>query len=143
MASHGIGIGAFVYLRRIFEGLIHEHYEMMVEAGKPVEGWEDLRMDAKVGALAEVLPRTLVENKSTYAILSAGLHELDEETCRDFFPVVRQAIIVILREDLRKRQEREEAQSLKKEIGAIAGKVRKRRTAAVRPAAPKKSDPAE
>ena len=127
LASHGIGIGAFVYLRRIFEGLIAEHYQALLDAGQAIDGWGTMRMDEKVGELASVLPRSLVENKSAYSILSAGVHELDEQTCRDYFPVIRQAIIVILREDLRTKQEQEEAQRLRNEIGMIAGKVKKGR----------------
>lgn len=50
--SHGIGIGAFVYLRRIFERLIYLHRDDVVQAGDPVEGFDAMRMDEKIGALA-------------------------------------------------------------------------------------------
>lgn len=126
LASHGIGIGAFVYLRRIFEMLISDHYEKMVDEGSPVLGFETMRMDEKIGALANVLPAALVQNKATYSILSKGIHELDEIACRKYFPVVRQAIIVILEQDLQRRQREDEAEKLKAEIVAIANEVKKR-----------------
>ena len=124
LASHGIGAGAFVYLRRIFEGLITEHYQLLKEGGQDVEGFDTMRMDEKVRALSPVLPNAVVENRSAYAILSVGIHELDEDTCKSFFPVVRRAIIMILQDDLRKKQERDDAKKLKEEMGAILGAVK-------------------
>lgn len=129
LASHGIGIGAFVYLRRIFERLIFDHHEALKAEGNGVDGFEGLHMDGKIAALAAVLPAALVENKATYGILSKGLHQLDEDTCRNYFPVVRQAIIAILEQDYRKKKEEEEAAKLKKEIAKIAGEVEGERRA--------------
>lgn len=55
--AHGIGIGSFVYLRRIFEGLIDEAYE----AAKQDPNWDDglyqrARMDRKIVLLSGCLP---------------------------------------------------------------------------------------
>lgn len=119
LASHGIGIGSFVYLRRIFEKLIVDHSQKFAEQGKSVEGFDTMRMDEKIGALKDVLPPALVENKAAYRILSKGIHELDENTCRKYFPSVRQAIILILEQDLQRRQREEEAHKLKQELERI------------------------
>lgn len=126
LASHGIGIGAFVYLRRIFERLIFEHHE---ELDTPVEGFPSLRMDEKIAALKEVLPPALVENKAAYGILSTGIHELDEESCRRHFPVVRAAIIAILEQDLQQKQRDEQAKQLREEIAKVAGGLKGERQA--------------
>lgn len=101
LASHGVGIGSFVYLRRIFERLIHQHHD---ELPSPIDNFAKMWMDEKIDALKAVLPPALVKNKATYAILSKGLHELDEDTCRLYFPVVRAAIIRILEQDFQKRE---------------------------------------
>ncbi len=101
LASHGVGIGSFVYLRRIFERLIYQHHE---ELPSPIDGFAKMRMDEKIDALKAMLPPALVKNKATYAILSKGLHELDEKTCQLYFPVVRAAIIRILEQDFQKRE---------------------------------------
>lgn len=120
LASHGIGIGSFVYLRRIFEKLIAAHH---AELTAPIEGFDGMRIDEKIGALRDHLPPALVENKAAYGILSTGIHELSEDACRAYFPVVRQAIITILDQDLQARTRNEQAEKLRKEIAAIAGAV--------------------
>ncbi|WP_310474843.1 hypothetical protein [Sandarakinorhabdus sp.] len=124
LASHGIGIGSFVYLRRIFEKLIHDHHTEMVKSGNGVDGFDALRMDEKIGALKDVLPPALVRNKATYSILSTGIHALDENTCRKYFPVVRAAIIEILEQDLRVREEAKAAAVLEAEIAKLAVEIK-------------------
>ncbi|TIX16221.1 MAG: short-chain dehydrogenase [Mesorhizobium sp.] len=119
--SHGIGVGAFVYLRRIFERLIARHHADLPE---PIEGFATMRMDEKIDALKSVLPAPLVENKAAYGILSKGMHELDEDTCRKHFPVVRAAIIAILEEDLQAREKKKAADALRIAIAAAAGEVK-------------------
>ncbi|TVV74692.1 hypothetical protein [Sphingomonas solaris] len=124
LASHGIGIGSFVYLRRIFEKLISDHHTTLEKSGKAVEGFATLRMEDKIGALKDVLPPALVKNKAAYSILSSGIHALDEDTCRSYFPVVRAAIIEILEQDLRAREEAKAAAALEVEIARLAGAVK-------------------
>lgn len=130
LASHGIGIGSFVYLRRIFEKLINDHHVALEKAGEGVEGFATLRMEDKIGSLKDVLPPALVKNKATYSILSSGIHALDEDTCRRYFPIVRAAIIEILEQDLRAREAAKAASNLEAEIAKLAGEVK----AAVSPA---------
>ena len=115
--SHGIGIGAFVYLRRIFEKLIFDHYEEFQQANDPVDGFATLRMDEKIAAIAPILPSTLVKNRAIYAILSKGIHELSEDECKKYFPAVRSAIIAILEQDL---AEKEKAEAEKRMASALA-----------------------
>jgi hypothetical protein len=124
LASHGIGIGSFVYLRRIFEKLIHDHHAELAGSGNAIEGFETLRMDEKIGALKDVLPPALVRNKATYGILSSGLHALDEVACRRYFPVVRAAIIEILEQDLRAREQAKATAALEKEVAKLANEVK-------------------
>lgn len=121
--SHGIGIGSFVYLRRIFERLIKLHHDELKAAGTPVADFDRLRMDEKIAAMGAVLPPALVRNSKTYQILSKGLHELDEETCSAFFPVVKAAIIQILEQDLAKRHAKEAEAELEKQIANIASEI--------------------
>jgi hypothetical protein len=106
LAAHGVGIGAYVYIRRIFENLIHSRFDEW----KDREGWKeqnfkDLRMTEKIEFLKNHLPPFLVKNKRLYGILSKGVHELDEDECLRFFPVIRDSTIFILDEDKRKKEE--------------------------------------
>jgi hypothetical protein len=75
LASHGVGIGAFVYLRRIFEHLIDKARH--VASGQP--GWDQAafdrsRMDDKIVTLKDHLPSFLVANLALYGIMSGGTH---------------------------------------------------------------------
>jgi hypothetical protein len=122
--SHGIGIGAFVYLRRIFERMIYKHRDQQEKTtGAPIVDFAKMRMDEKIGALATALPPALVKNKAVYSILSKGIHELGEDECRKYFPVVRAAIIQILEQDLEARQRQKAEQELEREIARIHGEV--------------------
>ena len=124
LASHGIGIGSFVYLRRIFERLINRHYASHVEAAGSIEGWTDMRIEERIAAIADRLPNALVENRAIYSILSKGIHELDEETCKTYFPIVRSGIVAILEEDLQDREKARAADELRKSIADIAGEIK-------------------
>jgi hypothetical protein len=116
LAAHGVGIGSFVYLRRIFERLVISRFEEF----KTVEGWADddfpNRMAERVEFLHAHLPPFLVENSRIYSILSLGLHELDEATCLRFFNVLKASIVLILDEDKKKKEELQLRNSLKKAI---------------------------
>lgn len=101
LSTHGIGIGAFVYLRRVFEHLVEE---ARAEAAKD-SGWDEgayqrSRMNEKIELLAGYLPDFLVDNRGLYRILSLGIHELTEEECLKHFQVVRTGIELILDEKL-------------------------------------------
>lgn len=121
LASHGVGIGSFVYLRRIFERLICQHHD---ELPSPIDSFGMMRMDEKIDALKAVLPPALVKNKATYGILSKGLHELDEKTCQLYFPVVRSAIIRILEQDFQKRETAKAEADLAREIAHITRQLK-------------------
>ncbi|CAG2144497.1 hypothetical protein LMG31506_03019 [Cupriavidus yeoncheonensis] len=106
LAAHGVGVGSFVYLRRVFERMVYGRFEEF----KAAEGWKDedfygLRMNEKVQFLKGHLPAFLVENAKIYSILSIGIHELDEATCLQYFDLMKHSIIIILEEDKRKKEE--------------------------------------
>lgn len=97
LAAHGVGVGSFVYLRRIFETLVEEaHRVASVEQGWDEVSYTRLRMDEKIQALKHLLPPFLVQHRSLYGILSKGIHELTEQECLAAFPVVKMGIEIIL-----------------------------------------------
>jgi len=99
LAAHGIGIGSFVYLRRIFEYLIFNAFEKIednIEISR--DDFIKLRMDERIDKLEGSLPPFLVENKQVYSILSKGIHELEENECYEYFPILRDSIEIILDE---------------------------------------------
>jgi hypothetical protein len=106
LAAHGEGIGSFVYLRRVFERLIQSRFDEF----KSDEQWDEpsfrmLRMDEKIEFLKDHLPRSLVDTRKIYKIFSLGIHELDNDTCLQFFEVGKRSIIMILEDDLRTQQD--------------------------------------
>lgn len=107
LAAHGVGIGAYVYIRRIFERLIHRRFEELKDAN----GWDEAdfmqkRMTERIEFLRGHLPSFLVDNKRPYSIVSLGIHELSEQECLAFFEILRHSVIFILEED---RQAKERA----------------------------------
>ena len=101
LAAHGIGIGSFVYLRRVFEGLVEEaHKAAALGADFDEQSFQKSRMDERILRLKDHLPAFLVEHRGLYGILSSGVHELSEEECLLHFDAVRSGIQVILDEKL-------------------------------------------
>lgn len=99
--SHGIGIGSFVYLRRIFENLIEEkHQEKVNDRDWDEEEYRRNKMDKKISMLKDGLPQVLVQNKGLYGIISKGIHELSEDECKELFPELQLAIELILDEKI-------------------------------------------
>lgn len=52
-----------------------------------------------------MLPDFLVSNIKIYSILSKGIHELDEEECKKSFPILRQAIEMILDQQIEEKEQ--------------------------------------
>ncbi|WP_419769562.1 MAG: hypothetical protein ACNI3C_09465 [Candidatus Marinarcus sp.] len=120
LAANGVGIGSFVYLRRIFEYLIEDAYTMCKSDGTvDEESYKKSRMDQKIGLLSTHLPDFLVEHKSMYSILSKGIHELDEKTCLDHFDSLRVGIEIILDEKLDELKKKEKIEQAKKKLMSI------------------------
>jgi hypothetical protein len=95
LAAHGIGIGSFVYLRRVFEHLIVECFTEHRGQIDP-DGFLKARMDERIEMLQDYLPPFLVEHRAIYGMLSAGVHELTENDCLAHFDALRTGIEIIL-----------------------------------------------
>lgn len=116
--AHGAALGGFAYLRRVFERMIVRAHERMVSAGREVEGFEGLKMADRIKSVSEELPDAVVAQKGVFAVLSLGLHELDEEKCKELFPLMKAVIFQMLEQEehLRKKakSERDTAAALSK-----------------------------
>lgn len=122
--ANGIGIGSFVYLRRVFESLIFEAGKKLIGDGVLSEkDFYPKYMDEKIEAAKSELPSFLVENKKIYGILSKGVHELSEEECLTYFDVVKKGIEMILDEKIEKVEKERSRNALSASIAAIAGKI--------------------
>lgn len=120
LTAHGVGIGAFVYLRRVFESLIEEAHIKAVAAPEwNEEAYVKGRMTEKIEFLEPYLPRFLVENRSLYGILSLGVHTLSEDDCLAAFPAVRLAIELILDDLVEERERQGKLTSAAQSIAAL------------------------
>lgn len=123
--ASGIGVGSFVYLRRIFERIIMTASQKAIEDGKIKEDeFIGAHINEKIKMLAEYLPPTLVNSPVFYGIISKGIHELSEEDCIEFFPVMQSFIMMILRQWEQVRKDKEEEKKLAVSLGNIAGKLK-------------------
>ena len=126
LAASGVGIGSFVYLRRIFENQIIEAFE---KASKNEDVVKDdfirARMDEKIEMLKNYLPETLVEARSIYGILSKGIHSLTEDECLLSFDVLKQGIEMILDDKLEQNRKVEKRKQAMASISALKAKMGK------------------
>lgn len=101
LAAHDVGIGAYVYLRRVFERLIEQaHFLAMSTAGWDEKAYQKLRVTERVVALIDHLPKFLVDHPEMYSLLSKGIHELSEVECLRHFPAIKVGIELILDEQI-------------------------------------------
>lgn len=104
--SSGIGIGAFVYLRRIFESICEEAHQAYISAPNWNEDeYAKMRFNEKMDYLSQfgqkVLPDELNPIKSKlYGVMSKGVHEYSETECQELFPYIQTAIELILDQKL-------------------------------------------
>lgn len=102
LSTYGIGIGSFVYLRRIIEKhiVLPQIKKLLLEGTINEEQISKSDFKEKIRLIKDRLPVFLVENTKIYSILSKGIHELDEEECKNYFPILRTAIEIILDEEI-------------------------------------------
>ena len=123
--AHGIGIGSFVYLRRIIERLIFDKYsEAATKLNISQEDFEGKKFVEKIEILSDYLPPVLVANKNIYSIVSKGVHELSEEECLNMFPSIRLGIELILDDLLADKERKEKEKELAKFVAKTTGELK-------------------
>lgn len=123
--AHGIGIGSFVYLRRIIENLVFDKYNEVAEDLEiPKEEFERLKFDQKIETLKDHLPEVLVSNKNVYGIVSKGIHELSEEECREMFPYIKAGIELILDALLAEKERKAKEKIFEKFVAQKTGELK-------------------
>lgn len=124
LASHDVGVGAYVYLRRIFEALVEEaHIVAKADPGWDEEAYGRSRMSEKIAALRSHLPDFLVEHPGMYSLLSKGIHELSEQDCLKHFSTLRLGIELILDERLEARERANKIAAAKAAIQKAVGEA--------------------
>lgn len=125
LSANGVGIGAFVYLRRIFENLIENyHQEARKKDNWNEEDYTNSRISERIKLLKNFLPEAVVKYKKVYSIISKGIHELEEQECLTYFPIVKDAIIAILEQDYLVRENANKQKELEKNIQDLVEKLK-------------------
>ena len=125
LASHGIGVGSFVYLRRIFEYLIEKAHQTALQnpswrdENETVFNENQKRVVEKIQLLKDYLPEFLVVNRAMYGIISKGIHELTEDECLRYFPIIKNSIELILDQEIERRTKITKEQEVQREIQKI------------------------
>lgn len=123
--ASGIGIGSYVYLRRIFERIIVTAGNKAISDGTiKEEDFGRARVEEKIRMLSDYLPKALVQNAVFYGIVSKGIHELSEDECIEYFPVMKSFIMMILRQWEKMRKDEDDERNLSAALGSIATKVK-------------------
>ncbi|MDD4376415.1 MAG: hypothetical protein PHR25_06555 [Clostridia bacterium] len=105
-------VGAYAYLRRIFEKMIKNY------VGKTK--LKDDHIDTKIDAVKDQFdPRTSGLLKNLYGILSISIHELDEETSKEYYSYLKAVIDMQL--EFVKSESDKDNQS--KDLNAVLNKI--------------------
>lgn len=122
--AHDAPLGAFVYLRRVFERMISRAHERHKEKhGSFLANWNDLRMGDRIAALADELPQVVRSNYAVWGLLSKGIHELSDEDAEILFPLVKAVIFEMLGEDDRHRQAAIQSEATREALASAAGRL--------------------
>ncbi len=125
LAANGVGIGSFVYLRRVFEDLVEEAHKIATKDNAIDEdAYTKGRMIEKIELLKNYLPDFLVANKSIYGILSLGIHELTEQDCLKHFESVRVGIELILDEKIEKLNKQNKIEEAQRRIQSVTQQLK-------------------
>lgn len=121
--ADGVGCGAFLYLRRIFEKLVEEAH---IKVKDSLPDWDEsvyqnYHFDEKLKCLEKkdqvIIPEVLKEFKSQiYGVLSKGVHESSDDECMELFPHMLYIIEEILDERIRKREKEEKIKKLRETL---------------------------
>ena len=123
--AQGIGVGSYVYLRRIVERLIYKAQDIAIADGTvKQENIEKLRVVDRIKELKGYLPDMFTSNPTIYGIVSKGIHELSEEECLQFFPVLRDSIFMILEKWEEESRKTENEKKLAASISKIASTIK-------------------
>lgn len=121
--AHDTAIGAFVYLRRVFERMVARAHQRQAEGGDAVDGFDTMRMDEKIAALKDELPERVVKQSAVFSVLSVGIHELTEDQCSKFFPVMKAVLFQMLEQEEHRRKAAMTARETDAAMQAILGEL--------------------
>ena len=122
LKAHGAYMGAYAYLRRVYETLIEKARKKAEQDGSLPEDFDEMRVKEKIKALSNYLPEYMVENRNAYGILSKGIHELSEDDCKAGYDILYNLIVLILEDEEERRKRDLRKKNISNAIHALNGK---------------------
>ncbi len=119
--ANGFIVGAYTYLRRVYEKQLNYY----IEKDKIV--LQDNHTETKIKAVKsnfDIRINPLLED--LYRILSKGIHELDEEECKDYYEYLKAVINMQLQHEKERYEEEQQSKLLTKAISNIAQRLKKK-----------------
>ena len=87
-------------------------------------GFMHLDFVGKLKALKEYVPDFFTDNPEIYGVVSAGIHSLEENKCKEYYDILKQAVDIILYEEEAKRKKEELIKNTKQGIQKAVGEIR-------------------
>ncbi|MDE7228497.1 MAG: hypothetical protein K2N31_09285 [Treponemataceae bacterium] len=113
-ASESYFIAAYTYMRRVYESLLVNIFtQNKEEIGISEEDFKKLRSDEKI---AKIKPYLAIDDeiyKPLYALLSAGIHSLSEEECREDYTLLKSILLDIIAEQKARKEKEEKRKNIK------------------------------
>ena len=123
--SMGMGIGAFAYLRRIFERIIAEAEKMAIDNKEFNESdFANCHIKEKVKKLKQYLPKSMSDNTSFYKVVSEGIHNFNDKECIENYETLKHFIVTFFREKDNLRREKEEKKRYESSLNRISSKIK-------------------
>jgi hypothetical protein len=126
LSSYDVAIGAFIYLRRVFERIIDRAWQRALDDGESMPDSTSMRMTEKVNALKHHLPDIVVQNAKVYGILSRGVHELTEADCARTYPVVEKSVIAMLEDAHAHIEKQRRDKDLAADVARLSAEIEKK-----------------
>lgn len=115
-------VGAYAYLRRIFEKLIKWYIE------KYNINLNDDRMETKIDSVKQYFdPRINNLLKNLYGILSTSIHELDEDESKDYYSYLKAIIDMQLEYEFSEEEKEKQSSKLSSVISKIENGLKQKK----------------
>lgn len=119
-AAHGFNIAAYVYMRRVLEFLIEKEGKSAISSGDIADTtWNNAKISKdKVELIESRLPEFFRSNHGAlYKLLSIGIHQLNEDDAGSFYTIIREAVELILEDEVVKRRAAQRKEKSRNSLG--------------------------
>ena len=101
LAADSAGIGAFVYLKKLFESLLEDAHQQAVVNQTLDKNWDETSYQSsppqeRINMLSKHLPAYLVDHAANYSILTTPLEELTDQDCLTQFATIKTGIFFMV-----------------------------------------------